>query len=740
MSTIPSGKVTFLFTDIEGSTKLAQKFPVLYESKLHKHDAILKTAIESREGFQFRKIGDAICASFNNAENAINAAIESQINLKIEQNVEFIIKVRMGIHTGEAEYQDGDYIGYITLTRASRVMSVAYGGQILLTQDTYEGVYRKLPDSISFRDLGERRLKDLTHPERVYQIVSDGLQVDFPALKTLDARPNNLPVQLTSFVGREKEINEIKNLLAHTHLLTLIGTGGVGKTRLSLEIAANLIDEFPNGVWIVELAPLTDKSLILPTLFQALGLKEEPKKTIEETLKEYLRDKKILIIFDNCEHLIDASASLVENLLSSCPNLKIIATSREALKCSGEQTHRVFSLGIPNPKDKMTVGKLSQYESVKLFIERALTVNSNFRVNNHNAPALAEICYQLDGIPLAIELAAARTNLLTLEKINERLSDRFQLLSKGKRTAFPKQQTLRALIDWSHDLLSDKEKVLFRRLTVFTKGWTLNAAESVCADDKINPEEILDILSQLFDKSLIIFNEDKDRHHMQESLKKYGEEKLETAGENIKIRNKHFDYFFEMAKSSSALLGNSQKDWINRFETEYSNFQSAINFIIKEKEFNLAAKIAIALSRNMEIRGHITEGRRWFEDILKWKDQISPVERASALQWAGTFEWIKGEFPRAIELYEESLAIRSQLSDKKGIAISLNNLGLVATSQNDFEKAVNLQEESLKLFNEFSDKPLIADAMVNLSSALYKQGNYERAKFIMEESLKVYKD
>ncbi len=446
MKNIPSGNVTFLFTDIEGSTKLSQAFPDKLPAALERHHAILKDAIESNNGFIFQNVGDAFCCAFENAEDAVKAAVEIQRNLENEKWDEAVIKIRVGIHSGMAEWNGQDYMGYITLARTARVMSAAYGEQILVSNDAYE-IYKEnlvKEKDISFRDLGERRLKDVIEPIRLYQVLSKDLREDFPPLDTLDARPNNLPLQLTSFIGREKEMKHAKEALRLNRLLTLAGTGGAGKTRLSLQTGAEVIDEFEYGVWFVDLAALNDPALLTATIIVALGIKEQSKKTTEETLIDFLKEKEILILLDNCEQLVHACADLTERLLSSCSKLKIIATSREALNCKGEKTYRIPPLTMPDPNSNYTPEQLAQYESVRLFIERALMVNPEFRVNNENSHALAEICSRLDGIPLAIELAAARTNALPVVKIYERLDDRFSLLTGGKRTALPRQQTLKS--------------------------------------------------------------------------------------------------------------------------------------------------------------------------------------------------------------------------------------------------------------------------------------------------------
>jgi class 3 adenylate cyclase len=488
----PTGNVTFLFTDIEGSTRLSQQFPDSLQSSLDKHHSILNKAIESYNGFVFEIVGDAFCCAFEKAEDAVKAAVHAQLKLKKEKWDEAEIKIRIGIHSGIAEWNGNNYMGYITLARAARVMSSAYGEQVLISNDAYEqckyefaitlsdidqgiskggGCDQKAfneDHAISFRDLGERRLKDVIQPIRIFQIIASGLREDFPPLNTLDARPNNLPVQLTSFIGREDDIKQIKNLLKRTHLLTLKGSGGVGKTRLALQAGADIIDEFSNGVFIVSLASVDEPSLILQAISKSLGLKEGQSLSPEEMLSGYLKNKEILLILDNCEHLITDCSKISEMLLRKCLKLKIISTSREALNCNGELVYSVQPLSVPDISEEISPEHLTQFESVRLFIERALAINPSFRVNNQNAPFLAELCSRLDGIPLAIELAVARIKILSLEKVCERLSDRFKLLTGGTRTALPRQQTLRALIDWSYELLSENEKTLFSRLSLFS--------------------------------------------------------------------------------------------------------------------------------------------------------------------------------------------------------------------------------------------------------------------------------
>lgn len=740
----PSGNVTFLFTDIEGSTKLSQDYPDTLQTALEKHHSILQKAIEENNGFVFEIVGDAFCCAFEDAAEAVKAAVEIQKNLSIEKWKDVVIKIRTGIHSGVAEWNGKRYIGYITLARTARVMSSAYGEQILISNSTYELIKEKFDSvndrHITFRDLGERRLKDVIQPIRLYQIVSPGLREDFPPLKTLDARPNNLPVQLTSFIGREEEMEDVKYLLKHSRLLTLTGSGGAGKTRLALQVAADVIDDFTNGVWLAELASVFEPSLLYQTFLKVFGLNEEQSKTPENILCDFLRDKEILIIFDNCEQIVSPCAMLAEKLISKCPKLKIISTSREALNCYGENTHKVLSLKIPDPKEEFSTEQISQYEAVRLFIDRANAVDKNFKVNNENAPALAQICYQLDGIPLAIELAAARVKNLSVDKIYERLDDRFRLLTIGKRTALPRQQTLRAMVDWSYELLSEKEKLLWSRLSVFSDGWTIEAAEEVCSDENLLREEIIDLLSQLADKSLIITVNENKRYRMLETIRQYGDEKLFSSGKTEEIILKHLDYYTGFAVyARKNLEGPLQKQWIDKIEAETFNFQLALTSSIVRNRREKGILIANNLSRYWEIRGYINEAVNWLEELLSTNELLPALDKALAIQWLGSFNWITGNLEKSQICYEESFAIFKQIESKTGIATSLNNLGLVANASGEFNKSKVLTEESYKYFLEIGNEQMIADCLINLGAVLINLKETDYAKYAFEESLKFYR-
>jgi class 3 adenylate cyclase len=520
---LPTGTITFLFTDIEGSTRLWEQHPEAMEAALTRHDALAAAVIQQHEGYlvKHRGEGDSLFAVFARAADAVAAAVALQQSLGAEAwPADAAPRVRMALHTGDAALRDGDYFG-AAVNRCARLRAVAHGGQLLLSSATQELVRDSLPEEVSLRDLGEHRLRDLARPERVFQLLHTDLPADFPPLASLNTLPNNLPQQVTSFIGREKEMAEVKRLLGRavgsqpsavsggavscqpsavsedspdvtdsqqltadgTRLLTLTGSGGTGKTRVSLQVAADMLEGEGDGVWLVELAPLADPGLVPQAVATALGIREEPGKPLSQTLVDFLKPKHLLLLLDNCEHLLSACAELAEQILRNCPGVQILATSREGLNIPGETTYRLPSLSLPDPRQLApTAESLSQYEAVRLFIDRATAAVPSFAVTNQNAPAVAQLCVRLDGIPLAIELAAARVKAMSVEQINARIADMFRLLTGGSRTALPRQQTLRAAIDWSYDLLSEKEKILLRRLSVFAGGWTLEAAEQVCAD------------------------------------------------------------------------------------------------------------------------------------------------------------------------------------------------------------------------------------------------------------------
>jgi predicted ATPase/class 3 adenylate cyclase len=751
MNPLPTGTVTFLFTDIEGSSRLWENHGDAMAVALARHDEILRGAIETKGGNVFKTIGDAFCAAFPVAIGALEAAVAAQRLLRDERWQEIDrMKVRMGIHTGSAESRDSDYFGPV-LNRVSRLLAAAHGGQVLLTLATEELVRDHLPEGIALRDLGERRLRDLNRPERVFQVVAGDLPSDFPPLRSLEIFPNNLPVQLTSFIGREKEMNEVKRLLGTTHLLTLTGTGGTGKTRLSMQVAADLLDSFSDGVWLIELATIEDADQVAPAIAAPLGVRDEPGQQMLLTLTNYLRNKKLMLIMDNCEHLVAECARIAETLLRACPGLQILATSREPLGIAGERTWPVPSLSIPESWREEIRGsdaaeRLTQYEAVRLFIDRATAVRPGFKVNNENAPYVAEICWRLDGIPLAIELAAARIRILSLDQIASRLNDQFRLLTGGSRTALPRQQTLRALIDWSYDLLSEQERTLLRRLTVFAGGRTLEAVEAVCSDEKLQDFEIIDVLTTLVDKSLVSVEKTRGkepRYTFLESVWDYGREKLAAAGESEALKRRHLEYYLKMAVDAAPHLeGPEQFKWLERLQPEFYNFRYALDSSLEVDGMAvLGLSLAVALGRFWEVRSLIAEGRELLDNILAHPSNAGrTAQRAAGLALAGRLAWLGDRITEGAVYAAEALEIYRALGDERGIAASAIDHALFRMDLNKMEEAKGLIGESEAIANRLGDKRLLAGVRRAQGIEATIEKRYEDSLALHEGALAIYRE
>ncbi len=778
MPGMPLGTITFLFTDIEGSTRMWDGNPSQMGSALARHDAILRESIERFDGHVFKTVGDAFCASFHTASNALDAATCAQLAIHKESwPPNAVIKVRMALHTGTAEVRDNDYFGQ-PLNRVARLLSVGHGGQVLLSMATQELVRDSLTVERTLQDMGERRLKDLIRPERIYQVVQGGLQNDFPALKTLETRAHNLPIQLTSFVGREREIRELRSLTDKARLITITGTGGAGKTRLSLQLGADLIDNFADGVWLVEFATISDAKLIPQAVATALGIREEAGISMTDTLLKVNRDRKLLLILDNCEHVVEMAASLCGTLLEGCPGIQILATSREALRVGGESVYPMPSLPSPDPTvTYLNVSSLTQYAAIQLFIERAVAVKPSFEITNTNAAAVASICHNLDGIPLAIELAAARIRSMSAEEVNKRLDHRFQLLTGGARTALPRQQTLRALIDWSYDLLNAKEQVLLRRLAAFSDGWTLEAAEQVCSGATLEEWETLDLLTSLTDKSLVFSEEQggSTRYRMLLIVREYAHNLLTASDENLLVRKKHFSHFLDTVEKHRS--DKNQRIWLELFERENGNLRSALAWSLAEEgETAGGLKLAGLLPRFWYTRGYLSEGRQWLSKLLeKATDVKEPEVRAKALhayaflaisqidyQAAkvaldeclairrasgdqgniaetllsfGTLAWLQGDLDSGQTQLGECLDIFRTLADLDGIALTLNRLGALAQHRADYSMARKHHEESLAISRKLGNQLGAAAALNNMGHVAVDQKDFESAKAFCTESL-----
>jgi len=709
MSPAATRTVTFLFTDIEGSTQLWERYPEPMQTALSRHDTLLRVAIENHHGHVIKTTGDGLHAVFDSASDGVAAVLAGQRALRAEAwGATGPLKVRMALHTGEAEARAGDYYGPI-VNRAARLMSVGAGGQILLSAVTAELVQGHLAGGLALRDLGEHRLKDLVRPEHVFQLSAPDLPADFPPLRSLNAFPNNLPVQLTSFIGRERELAEAKRLLLTTRLLSLLGPGGTGKTRLSLQLAADCLPSFADGVWFVELAPLADPALVLQTIASVLGVREQLGMPLMEACQNYLRAKQLLLILDNCEHLIATCASLADQFLHASPAMKVVASSREPLGINGETVFRVPSLALPDPAQVTRAG-VAPYEAVQLFLERAIAANPKLSLTDKNAAAVAQICRRLDGIPLALELAAARVSVFSLEQIASRLDDRFKLLTGGSRTALPRQQTLRALIDWSFDILSEPERALLERLSVFSGGWTFEAAEATSPD-----LDVLNVLAQLVNKSLVVMEGEsgETRYGLLETIRQYAREKLEAAGGLERARDRHLDYFSGLAERSISIVDTAAAvEWFGRLEAEYGNLRAALEWGL-EHNLEAALRLVGALSDFWFRLGHTLEGLNWAAEALARAEGLPRLEGAAARQQQRSHAraWLTravlaymNDNPEALRASEAASRLAREVDDSRVMAISLAVAGSIKTISGDSAGGLAAITESLAVARGHADR------------------------------------
>lgn len=698
---------TFLFTDIEGSTSAWEKDHDRMAQAVALHDEILRRAIESGGGRVIKTTGDGVYAMFAEAKDAVLAVVAFQLALTDPAATGGMpIRVRCGLHTGIALERDGDYFG-TTINRTARIMGVGHGGQVLLSEAIVDLVRADLPPELSLRELGAVRLKDLAAPELVSQLVHPALPQEFPPLRSLEELPNNLPQQLTSFIGRERELAEAKDLLGRTRLLTLLGMGGLGKTRLSLQIGADLLDDFPDGVWFVDLAPITDPSLVPNEAAQVLGVREEPGKPLLQTLCAHLKSRKLLVIVDNCEHLMDACANFANTVLRAVRDVRIIATSREALRVPGEQTYPVYPLPVPGRDASVEV--LSRSDAVQLFVERAQLQKPSFALTEKDAPAIAELCARLEGIPLALELAAARMRALSLQDINKRLQNRFALLTGGGRVLMERQQTLRALVAWSYDLLTENEQLLFDRLAVFSGGFDLAAAEAVCGAEPLAAEEVLDLVASLADKSLVMMQEvdDETRYRMLETIREYANEGLVRRGEQDACVVRHCDHFLAVAKAArDQLQGADQALGMRRLELDLDNLRAAISRALTGgADPVVAVKILVALLRFWILRGYSTEARGSVRDALALPAvQESPVVHAHTLYLGGTLADSQSDYVAARKMLADCLGLRRELGDPREIAATLSTLALIRLNEGDAAQARESEEEALSIFRDLGDQ------------------------------------
>ncbi len=747
MDRLPAGTVTLLFTDIEGSTSLLEHLGDRYTEVLASYRRLLRAALRDARGQEVDTQGDALFAAFPRATDALLAAVAAQRAIRAHRWPDERIAqcVRVGVHTGEPSRGETGYVG-MDVHRAARICGAAHGGQILLSQTTQQLVADGLPEGASLRDLGEHRLKDLAHPQHLFQVIAAGLPADFPPPRSLDVLRNNLPSSLTSFIGREREMAEFKRLLGANRLVTLTGAGGAGKTRLALQIAADVLEEYPDGVWLIELAALSDPSLVPKTIAAVLDVPEQPGRPVTETLVDALRSKSSLLVLDNCEHLLPACAHLSERLLLACPRMRILATSREALEVSGEVVRRVPSLTLPDLRHPPSPEHLPRYEAVRLFIERAALIQSEFALTADNAAAVARVVTRLDGIPLAIELAAARVKLLTVEQIEARLDDRFRLLTAGGRTALPRHQTLRAAMDWSYHLLSEQERAVLRRLSVFAGGWTLEAAEAVGSADDREKSGTFDLLAELVEKSLVVAETQgrEARYRLLETVRQYGHDRLAESGEAAATRTRHRDWYLALAeRAEPGLRGVDQKIWLERLEMENDNLRAALEWCRsggEDADGALGLRLATALMRFWEKRGYYVEGRAWLGTMLARGEAASPLLRVRALNGAGILAYRQGDYERVLTLCTQGLKASEQHGDPRGGGDALHFLAHIMQARGDYDRATEMMERSLALYRVAGDNWGMANSVDCLGEIERSRGDYERAAASHRQALALYRE
>ncbi len=747
MRVLPTGTVTLIFTDIEGSTHLLRQVGERYAHVLEACRHLLRAAFHANRGHEVDTQGDAFFVAFARATDAVSAAVAAQHALSNHDWPDGLaVRVRMGLHTGEPELSTEGYVG-LDVHRAARIMSAGHGGQVLLSQATRDLVEHVLPEGVSLRDLGEHRLKDLGHPTRLFQLVIEGLAADFPPLKTLDSHLNNLPTQPTAFIGREKEVAAVQQHLLRqdVRLVTLTGPGGVGKTRLGLQAAAEASEHFVDGTWFVSLAPISDSDLVIPAIAHTLDVREAGGRSLLDQLKAFLREKQLLLLLDNFEQVVNA-ANQVADLLGACPRLTVLVTSREALHVRAEQEFPVPTLALPDPKHLPDLTTLSQYEAVALFIERAQAVQPDFQVTNPNAPAVAEICARLDGLPLAIELAAARIKLFPPQALLTRLEQRLQLLTRSARDVPARQQTLRKTIQWSYDLLTAPEQRLFRRLSVFVGGCTLEAIEAITERFGDDLAPVLDAVASLIDKNLLrqTAPEGEDiRLTMLETIREYGLERLAEQGEKGSVQAAHASYFVQLAeKREPESWGPQQAAWFGWVEHERENLRAAMQIVLALDAGELALRLGTSLWFFWFTRGRTDwiEGSAFLDRALEKNADVGGAVRVEALFCVGLLAMRIGDMERAEALCRESLAIFQELGDRRGIGEAYYFLGYLAMMRGDFTVARPLLEEGLALCREVGNRRTIGWVLIWLGWVIFHQGEYRRGILLTEEGLTLFRE
>jgi predicted ATPase/class 3 adenylate cyclase len=708
MTELPTGTVTFLFTDIEGSTKLLDELGDAYAAALDGHRVILRKAFADHGGTEVDTQGDAFFVAFTRASDAVAAAANAQRELAGGS-----IRVRMGIHTGEPLRTGEGYIG-MDVHRAARIAAVGHGGQVLISQSARDLVEADLPADLALDNLGEHRLKDLSAPQQIFQLVGEGLEREFPPLATLETRPTNLPPQPTRLIGREQELAEVGELLRRVdvRLLTVTGPGGAGKTRLALQAAADLLDDFADGVFFIGLSGVAEPSLVIPAIAQTLGVKESGGLSAEEALERFVHERELLLVLDNLEHVLDA-APQIHQLVLNARALKAISSSRAPLRVSGE-----WEYPIP---------ELADEDAIALFRERAEAIKPDFRLNG-DATTVGEICRRLDGLPLAIELAAARAKVLSPTALLERLEQRLPMLSVGARDLPDRQRTLRDTIAWSYELLDEGEQRLFARLALFVGGFTLAAAEQVSDAE-------LDVLTSLVEKSLVGHYE--ERFRMLETIREFALERLEESGEVEQVARGHIEYFLGFVSDEESSFRRVTPEWLERVGSEQDNLRAAIQLARGLDDPRLELQLVALTGRFWEFHGHLAEGLRRIVEALD-RDPEAPVEvRGPALTCAGLIAYKQGDLATARDIAEQLGRLHAETHDERGSSDALNLLGVIAVGDGSYGEARDLLERSKAIRERIGDEVGLQLSTHNLGLLAVSQADYGHARLALEEALAI---
>ncbi len=730
----PAGDVTFLFTDIEGSTALWDRTPDAMTESLAEHDRRIGSIVDRHDGYVFTTAGDSFAVAFQSAVQAVEAALDVQLAF-LEPAAGLTLKVRIGVHSGMASIRNGDYFG-TAVNRGARLSASAHGGQLVLSQATVDLLAGRLPGDAELVDLGTHRLRGLSEPVRIHQICHPALAREFPRLRTVEGPDDHLPTQLTSFIGRTRELREVMGLLDEHRLVTLSGAGGAGKTRLAMRVAEELLGHFPDGLRVAELAAVRDADVLVDEIAQRFAVTRVAGTPLVRSMAEYIGAQRVLLVLDNCEQIIRSTADLCRDLLTACPNLRVLATSRERLGVAGEALYRVPSLSLP--EEDATVEQANRHDAVRMFVERSQLASSEFALIPDNVHAVVKICRHLDGIPLALELAAARTRSLSPAQILDRLGERFRLLTAADQSAEGRQQTLLRTIEWSYDLLGPDEQSLFRRLGVFAASFALPSAEQVCIGEGVDEYDVVDLLMALVDKSMVATDAASDgttRYTMLESLREFARRQLDDAGERDVLAQRHAEHFADLAGQLQAQQrGGDLGGALAGLDQDEADYRASLRRTLDAGELTTAGRLVGALGYLWYAAGQHREGLQWCDDLFALSPDLADEVLADALHSHASLLGVMGHVDRAVEALEREVEIRRGFSDRERLGAALNNLGDWYFELGRPDDAERVLAEAIVEFRSAGSYGTSL-SLATLACGCFNQGQYDRAARGYSESL-----